>query len=111
MLCCHFSIRTLRARLVIDVVSGNDPDSPINLQLAQRILVSFILYSLYAPHPISINPFKSVLFITFVKERENAIAVSDGGGVSSNEQLVWVLWKILKGDGNDVSLVCIGSFI
>lgn len=29
--------------------------------------------------------------------------VAKGGEVSPNEQLVWVLWKILKGDGNDVS--------
>lgn len=72
------------------------------VQLAQRILVSFILYSLYAPHPIAINPFKSVLFVTFVKEREKAVGVAKKGEVSPNEQFVWVLWKILKGDGNDV---------
>ena len=65
-------------------------------------MVSFILYSLYAPHPITINPFKSALFATFAKERDAAVAVSNSGGVSPNEQLVWVLWKILKGDGNDV---------
>ncbi|KAF9259000.1 hypothetical protein L218DRAFT_700663 [Marasmius fiardii PR-910] len=72
------------------------------LQLAQRILVSFILYSLYAPHPIAINPFKSVLFTTFVKEREQAVNVANGGGVAPNEPFVWVLWKILRGDGNDI---------
>jgi hypothetical protein len=72
------------------------------VQLAQRILVSFILYSLYAPHPIAINPFKSVLFVTFVKEREKAVDAMKEEEVSPNEQLVWVLWKILKGDGNDV---------
>ncbi|EGO28769.1 hypothetical protein SERLADRAFT_380864 [Serpula lacrymans var. lacrymans S7.9] len=71
-------------------------------ELAQRILVSFILYSLYAPHPISINPFKSALFATYLKEREQAVQTSSGGGSSENEQLVWVLWKILKGDGNDI---------
>jgi hypothetical protein len=58
---------------------------------------------LYAPHPIAINPFKSVLFVTFVKERDQAVKIANGGGVSDTEQLVWVLWKILKGDGNDVS--------
>jgi hypothetical protein len=51
------------------------------------------------------NPFKSVLFNIFVKEREHAIRVGSGGLASENEQLVWVLWKILKGDGNDVSVV------
>ncbi|KAG1750498.1 uncharacterized protein EDB91DRAFT_1235032 [Suillus paluster] len=70
--------------------------------LAQRIPVSFILYSMYAPYPISLNPFKSVLYATFVKERELAIKVSAEGGFSDREQLVWVLWKILKGDGNDI---------
>ena len=45
---------------------------------------------------------------------------AQGGEVSPNEQFVWVLWKILKGDGNDVSwlssffhafglLMCVGS--
>ncbi|KIK66064.1 hypothetical protein GYMLUDRAFT_55925 [Collybiopsis luxurians FD-317 M1] len=89
-------------------------------QTAQRILVSFVLFSLYAPHPISINPFRSALYMTFVKEREKAIRVAspnasgqtklgNGGdtgtavtGTPSNEQLVWVLWKILRGDGNDI---------
>ena len=65
--------------------------------------MSYILYSLYAPHPIAINPFKSVLYATFVKEREVAVREGNAGGVSENEQLVWVLWKILKGDGSDVS--------
>lgn len=72
-------------------------------QLASRILVSFILYSLYAPHPIAVNPFKSALFVTYVNEREKAVNLANEGGVSPNETLVWVLWKILKGDGNDVS--------
>ena len=71
-------------------------------QLAQRILVSYILYSLYAAYPISINPFKSVLLSTYVQERQNAIQIANEGGYSDHEQLVWVLWKILKGDGNDV---------
>ena len=65
--------------------------------------MSYILYSLYAPHPISLNPFKTVLYATFVREREAAIQVGSAGGVSENEQLVWLLWKILKGDGSDVS--------
>lgn len=77
-------------------------DSTKSIELAQRILVSFILYSLYAPHPITINPFRSVLFVAYVKEREMAMQVADEGGTSANEQLVWVLWKILKGDGNDI---------
>jgi hypothetical protein len=72
------------------------------LKLPQRILVAYILYSLYAPHPIAINPFKSVLFDTFTKERDAAIQLAEEGKTSDNEQLVWVLWKVLKGDGDHV---------
>jgi hypothetical protein len=38
-----------------------------------------------------------------VQEREKAVSVAKAGDVCPNEQLVWVLWKFLKGDGNDVS--------
>jgi len=55
------------------------------------------------PHPVTINPFKSALLVVYIKEREKAITISHERGVSPNEQFVWVLWKILKGDGNDVS--------
>lgn len=51
---------------------------------------------------MAINPFKTVLFMTFIKEREKAVNVAQAGEVSPNEPFVWVLWKILKGDGNDV---------
>lgn len=57
---------------------------------------------MYAPYPMSLNPFKSALYATFIKERGYATQVASEGGSSENEQLVWVLWKILKGDGNDV---------
>ncbi|KAH9959881.1 hypothetical protein BJV74DRAFT_872483 [Russula compacta] len=74
-------------------------DSPRS-ELPQRILVTYILYSLYAPHPIAINPFKSVLFDTFTRERNAAVQLAGEGKMSDNEQLVWVLWKVLKGDGD-----------
>ncbi|KAF8153883.1 hypothetical protein B0H34DRAFT_69600 [Crassisporium funariophilum] len=77
-------------------------DSNASAELAQRILVSFILYSLYVPHPVTINPFKSALLVAYIKEREKAVSIANEGGVSPNEQFVWVLWKILKGDGNDI---------
>lgn len=57
---------------------------------------------MYAPYPISLNPFKSALYATFVKERGCCTEFAAEGGFSENEQLVWVLWKILKGDGNDI---------
>lgn len=42
----------------------------------------------------------------FVRERDiarhAAVTEADSGGGSENEQFVWVLWKILKGDGGDV---------
>ncbi|KAI1790885.1 hypothetical protein LXA43DRAFT_1182225 [Ganoderma leucocontextum] len=88
-----------RFQLTLDVLMPM-LDAPI--ELTQRILVSYILYSLYAPHPFSLNPFKSVLYATFVRERDSAVQVANTGGVSESEQLVWVLWKILKGDGSDI---------
>ena len=71
-------------------------------KLYQRILVAYILYSLYAPYPMVINPFNSVLYKAFVSERDQALKIAGGGGPVENLQLVWVLWKILKGDGSDV---------
>jgi len=38
------------------------------------------------------------------------VNVAKHGEVCPNEQLVWVLWKILKGDGNDVSIAIYVSF-
>lgn len=82
-------------------------DSNSSSDVCQRILVSYLLYSLYAPHPIMINPFKSALFVTYAKERQQVLASGSSGGgggvVSPQEQLVWVLWKILCGDGDDIS--------
>ncbi|KAG6887346.1 hypothetical protein C0992_012775 [Termitomyces sp. T32_za158] len=92
---------TSRFQLALDALLPLlDPNTPA--ELGQRILVAFLLYSLYAPHPMAINPFKTVLFMTFVKEREKAVNVAQAGEVSPNEQFVWVLWKILRGDGNDI---------
>ncbi|KAL1740346.1 hypothetical protein HDZ31DRAFT_47678 [Schizophyllum fasciatum] len=91
-----------RFQLALDILLPLLEQQAPPAEPAQRILVSFILYSLYAPHPITINPFKSALFATFAKERDTAIAIANSGAVSPNEQLVWVLWKILKGDGNDI---------
>ncbi|KAG6332613.1 hypothetical protein ID866_6476 [Astraeus odoratus] len=97
---------TARFQLALDALL---PLLNSSVELAQRILVSFILYSLYAPYPISLNPFKSALYATFISERGYATKVAAEGGFSENEQLVWVLWKILKGDGNDVMpVLCLG---
>ncbi|KAF5329484.1 hypothetical protein D9619_009198 [Psilocybe cf. subviscida] len=77
-------------------------DSDNTADLAERILVSFILYSMYTPYPVVVNPFKSALFVVYFRERQKAVTIASEGGVSPNEQFVWVLWKILKGDGNDI---------
>lgn len=60
---------------------------------------------MYAGHPIAMNPFRSAFAEIFLRERDMSRAEAECGGVSENEQLVWVLWKILKGDGNDVSFL------
>jgi len=90
---------TSRFQLALDVLLPLlDPPA----QLQQRILVTYMLYSLYAPHPVAINPFKSVLVAMFTREKNNATKTAEAGGVSEGEQLVWVLWKILRGDGSDI---------
>ena len=75
---------------------------PCVLQIPRRILAVYILYFMYASHPITINPFRSAFAEVFLREREVSRVESERGGVSENEQLVWVLWKVLKGDGDDV---------
>ncbi|KAJ8463333.1 hypothetical protein ONZ45_g17616 [Pleurotus djamor] len=100
---------TMRFQVALDALlpilesstTSQHPNDARISELPQRILASYILYYLYAPYPISINPFKTSLFDTFVKERH--IALAGSSVVGSNEQLVWVLWKILKGDGNDIA--------
>lgn len=39
------------------------------------------------------------------------MSVTNDGSTCESEQLVWVLWKILKGDGNDVSTMPIPSHL
>ncbi|KAF9007103.1 hypothetical protein BDQ17DRAFT_1351446 [Cyathus striatus] len=99
---------TARFRLALEVLLPV-LDSPRSAELAQRILVSYILYSLYEPHPITMNPFKSLLYNTFVTERKKAEVASKEGRASPSEQIVWVLWKILKGDGSDIGLFTPGT--
>lgn len=49
------------------------------------------------------NPFASVLYFIFVKETDRAQTLENAGAIAENDQFVYVLWKILKGDGKDVS--------
>lgn len=91
------------------------------MQIPQRILAAFVLHAIhvYATHD-HMNPFHDHLLRIFESERAIAIATSriksslvspsqrvpgsDPNGVQAeNEQLVWVLWKILQGEGDDVS--------
>lgn len=71
-------------------------------EAADRIISSYILYSMYAPHPISINPFATVLHAIFVRETNKALNTEKSGSLVENDQFVYVLWKILKGDGKDI---------
>ena len=52
---------------------------------------------------MSINPFATVLYAIFVQETNKALEMEKDGGFAENDQFVYVLWKILKGDGRDVS--------
>ncbi|KAI0033045.1 hypothetical protein K488DRAFT_48530 [Vararia minispora EC-137] len=80
-------------------------------ELSHRILVTYILYSMYAPHPIRLNPFRSALYDTFVEERKFAIDNPNPDGASDREQLVWVLWKVLRGDGQDLGPFSPSQFV
>jgi hypothetical protein len=64
---------------------------------------------MYAPHPISINPFATVLHAIFVRETNKALEMDKNGCPAENDQFVYVLWKVLKGDGKDVR-DCAASF-
>ncbi|KAJ2916342.1 hypothetical protein MD484_g4033, partial [Candolleomyces efflorescens] len=73
---------TARFQLALDALLPIlDASTPA--ELASRILVSFILYTLYAPHPIAVNPFKSAIFTTYQSEREKAVGFAYDGGTSS----------------------------
>ena len=64
-----------------------------------------MLYHLYAGHPINMNPFRSAFVEVFNLEKEKATSQQqEDASLGGREQLVWVLWKILRGDGFDVSL-------
>ncbi|KAL5498280.1 hypothetical protein ACEPAH_2420 [Sanghuangporus vaninii] len=71
-------------------------------EVPRRICAAYILYYMYAAHPIAMNPFRSAFAEVFLRERDMSRFEAERGGVNENEQLVWVLWKILKGDGNDL---------
>lgn len=58
---------------------------------------------MYALHPITMNPFKTAFVDVFTSERDRARECADRGSTSDVEQLVWVVWKVLKGEGTDVS--------
>ncbi|KAJ7444677.1 hypothetical protein FB451DRAFT_1149174 [Mycena latifolia] len=96
------SIETSNFQLALDALLPVLDLQTTSERLTDRILASFLLFSLYSSHPVSMNPFKSSLLKTLVRERDKAREVTRNGGVASNEPLVWVLWKILKGDGDDL---------
>lgn len=83
------------------------PKSPARLtratqEIDERIQAAYILHALYASYAIDMNPFHCALLQVFAREREIAMRYGDNLPYP-NEQLVWVLWKILKGQGKDVS--------
>lgn len=81
--------------ILLPVLSGRT-------ETPRRILAVYILYFMYASHPVTMNPFRSAFAEVFLREREVSRVESERGSVSENEQLVWVLWKVLKGDGEDL---------
>jgi hypothetical protein len=95
------------------------------LQVLRRIVASFLLYALYAPHSMDLNPFLSAIRQIFVAERQAlraAMGSSTSGAsalasASGREAFVWALWQILQGHGMEVRLLsfailqCYASFL
>ncbi|KAF8587705.1 hypothetical protein K439DRAFT_1630460 [Ramaria rubella] len=88
-----------------------------NIQIPQRILAAYVLNALNASHNCP-HPFHDQLLNIFESERNFAIATSsvkqslvgsscllnEGGKMQvENEQLVWVLWKILNRESDDLA--------
>lgn len=88
------------------------------MQIPQRILAAYVLDALYSQK--NLNPFRDHLLHIFESARALALAelrvrpsftsqhtlasLQDGSGMHvGNEQLVWVLWKILQGESDEVS--------
>lgn len=72
-------------------------------QAASRIASAYILYSLYTPYPIDINPFQSALLDQYQIYRLQSTSQSVPPA-TQNLQLLWVIWKILDDRGADVSI-------
>ncbi|KZS95385.1 hypothetical protein SISNIDRAFT_483622 [Sistotremastrum niveocremeum HHB9708] len=88
-----------RFRIALDTVL---PQMTSGSDYALRILSSFILFSLYTPHPISMNPFRSIILEQFLSHRAVARTHVNINDTHVNEQFIWVLWKILRGEGSDI---------
>jgi len=82
-----------RFQIALDVLLpflSSGPDS------SSRITAAYVLYSLYLPHPINMNPFHSALLEAF------NISQCQSPQPEDSAQLTWVLWKILNNQGQEL---------
>jgi hypothetical protein len=76
------------------------------IQNSVRIAAAYVLYLLYAPHHIDLNPFQSAISDLFTAEQSKLIrdlSGDTGETPHGNIQLAWTLWKVLRNQGADVS--------
>jgi len=74
------------------------------IEPARRILAAYILYALYSgdAKKRALNPFNPALNEAFLCERKRLLELGDRAP-PGHAQLVWVLWRIATGNGDDVS--------
>ncbi|KAF8508086.1 hypothetical protein JB92DRAFT_2657136, partial [Gautieria morchelliformis] len=74
-----------------------------DLQIPQRILAAYALNALYVSHDHS-NLFHDHLLRIFHSSQHARNSPQGRSGTQAeNEQLVWVLWKILRGESDDLA--------
>ncbi|KAJ7462992.1 hypothetical protein FB451DRAFT_1562400 [Mycena latifolia] len=87
----HRSVDEFRPAITLEWITS----SPIGSSLHSY---SFLC----SPHPIFINPFKSALSATFIQEHGDAFAAARYSRAAPNDRPVWILCRILKGEGDDL---------
>lgn len=75
-------------------------------QVVERLVATFLLQAIYAPHPFSMNPFKPSLEELCLRERNLGREQEAAGYTPPNQALVWLLDKIIGESTEDVSFVC-----
>lgn len=87
-----------RFQIALDVLLPTLSSGP---ESSSRITAAYVLYSLYLPHPINMNPFHSALLEVFNNEKQCPLPQSIDHALPG-PQFPWVLWKILNNQGHEL---------